>query len=140
MLLVVPLIEMLTCTIILFGILFGFSRGLSNVTFEGHSGDVSDMTLLDVLEALDYRCERGIFVRKLCMGICHYPFGLGISCIIQNITAIVVIAAVSLQGSIAILLSWLRCAQFPVLQTKLEVGAFQADSSFVSSAPSLPAE
>ena len=84
MLLVVLLIEILTCTIILFGILFGFSRGLSNVTFEGHSGDVSDMTLLDVLEALDYRCERGIFVRKLCMGICHYPFGLGISCIIQK--------------------------------------------------------
>ena len=39
---------------------------------------------LDVLEALGYHCERGIFVHKLCMDICHYPFGLGISCIIQK--------------------------------------------------------
>ncbi len=54
---------------------------------------------LDVLEALDYRYAGGIF-------FCTLSIIAGL----RNTTAVVVIAAVSLQGSITTLLRRLRCA------------------------------
>ena len=57
------------------------------------------LRVMDVLEALDYCYEGGIF-------FCTLSIIAGL----RNTTAVVVIAAVSLRGSIATLMSRLRCA------------------------------